>query len=125
MSEAMRQDNDGIKATLTNHTMTLHTVVQDIDGIKVTLAGHTDRLGSVEHILRKVVVEQAHARGDIEWLKENTVTRTEYRAGMDQILGKLDGIAGKIEDSRYGSAKNLDRLDEHERRIRALETKPS
>ena len=37
----------------------------------------------------------------------------------------LASLAGKFEDSRYGSAKNADRLDEHEKRISALETKRS
>jgi len=98
---------------------------QDIQDIKSTLATHAETLASHSQLLHNVLVEQARARGDIEWLKENMVTRGEYKAGMDQLLGKLDGIAGKIEDSRYDSAKNLVRLDEHERRIRALETKPS
>lgn len=103
----------------------LTAVRTEIAGVAERLDGHDRRFDGVDKTIRSIAVEQARARGDIEWLKDNMVTRTEYKAGMDLILGKLDGIAGKLEDSRYDSAKNLVRLDEHERRIKALETKPS
>ncbi len=118
MSEAMRHDIDAIKTQLTSMTETLARQGE-------LHAGHDRRFDSVEKTLHNVVVEQARARGDIEWLKDNMLTRTEHKTDMNLILNRLDGIAGKIEDSRYDSAKNLNRIDDHERRIRALETKPS
>ena len=72
-------------------------------------------------MLRTLTIEQARTRGNIE----NMVTRSEHKADINLILNRLDGIAGKLEDSRYSSAKDLNRLDDHERRIRTLENKPS
>jgi len=79
----------------------------------------------IDALLLDIVADQARARGDIEWLKTNTVTRDEFKNGISLILDRFDALAGKFEDSRYGSAKNADRLDEHEKRISALETKRS
>jgi len=35
----------------------------------------------------------------------------------------MDGFAGRVYDLDYSSAKNRARIDEHEKRISALETK--
>jgi len=72
--------------------------------------------------LHALTVEQARARGDIESLKENSATRGELRAGVDLIMNRLDGLAGKMDDMRYYMAKQNDRLDGHETRITRLES---
>jgi hypothetical protein len=109
MTKDMQHQLDGIKC--------------EMSAVKHNLAIVDQRLGTVETTLRNVVVEQSRARGDIEWLKENSVTRGEFKSGLDLILTRIDGLAGKFEDSRYGSAKNADRIDDHERRISAIEAK--
>jgi DNA repair exonuclease SbcCD ATPase subunit len=79
------------------------------------------RSGQVDKRLHALTVEQARARGDIEWLKENMLTRGEYREGMSLLLGRLDGIAGTMEGMRYSMAKQNNRLDDHETRISRIE----
>jgi len=98
-----------------------------LDGIKTELSGVQRRLDGVEKTVRNVVVEQARARGDIEWLKINSMTRDEFKNYFGLILDRLDGLSGKFEDARYGSAKNGERLNDHEVRLQRLErdSKPS
>jgi len=55
--------------------------------------------------------ELADIRGHI---KDKMVTRDEFHS-------RMDGFTRRVEDSDYSSAKNLTRLDDHERRIDALE----
>lgn len=57
--------------------------------------------------------ELADIRG---YLKDKVVTRDEFHS-------RMDGFTGRVEDFDYSSAKNRVRIDEHERRISALETK--
>lgn len=67
--------------------------------ITITLAHHTAELADI--------------RGHI---KDKMVTRDEFHS-------RMDGFAGRVEDFDYSSAKNRSRLDDHEKRIIALEEK--
>lgn len=69
--------------------------------VTITLANHTAELADI--------------RG---YMKEHLVTRSEFHA-------RMDGFAGRVDDYDYSAAKNRARLDEHEKRIRALEGKRS
>ena len=67
--------------------------------ITITLAHHTAELADI--------------RGHI---KDKMVTRDEFHS-------RMDGFSGRVADLDYSSAKNRSRLDEHEKRISALEEK--
>lgn len=67
--------------------------------ITITLAHHTAELADI--------------RGHI---KDKMVTRDEFHS-------RMDGFAGRVEDFDYSAAKNRSRLDDHEKRIVALEEK--
>lgn len=67
--------------------------------IMITLANHSAELADI--------------RG---YMKDKMVTRDEFHSRMDAFTGRVD-------DSDYSSAKNRDRLDDHERRISSLEAK--
>ena len=67
--------------------------------IQITLAHHTAELADI--------------RG---YLKDKVVTRDEFHS-------RMDGFTGRVDDFDYSSAKNRARIDEHEKRISALETK--
>lgn len=69
--------------------------------IAITLANHTAELADI--------------RG---YMKDKMVTRDEFHSRMDAFTGRVD-------DYDYSAAKNRDRLDSHEKRIRALEGKRS
>lgn len=69
--------------------------------IVATLANHTAELADI----------RSH-------IKEKMVTRDEFYSCMD-------GYARRVENSDYFSAKNLSRLDDHQKRISALEEKRS
>jgi len=59
--------------------------------------------------------ELADVRG---YLKDKLVTRDEFHS-------RMDGFAGRVDDYDYSAAKNRARLDEHEKRISALEAERS
>ena len=67
--------------------------------IALTLAHHTSELADI--------------RGHI---KDKMVTREEFHS-------RMDGFTGRIEGFDYSAAKNRDRLDDHAKRIKALEDK--
>ena len=67
--------------------------------IAITVANHT--------------VELADIRG---YLRDNMVTRDEFHS-------RMDAFSGRVYDQDYSTAKNRVRLDEHEKRIAALEAK--
>lgn len=52
------------------------------------------------------------------YMKTQLVTREEFHA-------RMDAFAGRVDDHDYAAAKSRARLDDHERRISALEKKPS
>ena len=67
--------------------------------IFITLANHTAELADI--------------RG---YMRDKLVTRDEFHS-------RMDGFTGRVDDFDYSSAKNRDRLDQHEKRISALEAK--
>jgi chromosome segregation ATPase len=69
--------------------------------ITITLANHTAELADI--------------RGHI---KNNMVTRDEFHS-------RMDGFTRRVDDFDYSAAKNRDRLDDHAKRISALEEKRS
>ncbi len=62
-------------------------------------------------LLTRHSAELADIRG---YMKEHLVTREEFHS-------RMDAFAGRVDDFAYGDAKSRSRLDDHERRIGALE----
>lgn len=73
-------------------------------------------------MLRPIVGTIANLQTDVadirHYMKTELVTRAEFHA-------RMDAFAGRVDDSDYSHAKQRARLDDHERRISALEKKPS
>jgi hypothetical protein len=69
--------------------------------IAVTLAHHTAELADIR-----------------SYIKTSLVTRDEFHT-------RMDGFARRVEDHDWSAAKNRSRLDDHEKRIDALERKSS
>lgn len=100
MSGEMREDGHlpATKADMKAEFAAFRTELREMfRPIGVTLANHTAELADI--------------RGHI---KDKMVTRDEFHS-------RMDGFAGRVKDFDYSSAKNLTRLDDHERRIDALE----
>jgi hypothetical protein len=83
------------------------------------------RLASHDEGLRAVRIEQARARGDIEWLKENMLTRGEFQTSMSFLLGRFDAFLAKWDDTRYHLAKHGEQLVDHAGRLSRLEKESS
>jgi hypothetical protein len=79
----------------------------------------------VDERLRALTVEQARARGDIEWLKGNMVTRDEFKSSINLILGRFDSFAKKWDNNGYHLAKHGEQLVDHEKRLAHIETERS
>ncbi len=73
-------------------------------------------IAKIDGHFHAMAVEQARARGDIEELKRDMVTRSEFHSVMNLVLTRLDGIAGSLADMRYDMAKQNHRLDDLEAR---------
>ncbi|OGR98123.1 MAG: hypothetical protein A2V88_06140 [Elusimicrobia bacterium RBG_16_66_12] len=102
----------------------------EITGVRAELGRVNKRLDGHDVWLRGITTEQARARGDIEWLKENMVSRGEFKSAMNQIMGRFDGFASLFDEFRLRWAVQSDTLaqhhhrrDDHEKRLSALEPK--
>lgn len=93
---AMKADLQDLRADL-SALPTKADLIELVRPIVATLANHTAELADI----------RSH-------IKEKMVTRDEFYSTME-------GYAGRVQDFDYSAAKNLTRLDEHERRIDALE----
>ena len=72
-----------------------------------------DMVRPIAIMVAKHTAELADIRG---YLRENMVTRDEFHS-------RMDAFSGGVYDQDYSTANNRVRLDEHERRIAALEAK--
>jgi len=74
----------------------------------------------IREMFRPVMITLAHHTAELAdirgYVKDKLVTREEFHS-------RMDGFAGRVDDSDYSSAKNRVRLDEHEKRISALESR--
>lgn len=81
-----------------------------------------DILAAMRDMLRPITITLAHHTAELAdirgHIKEKMVTRDEFHS-------RMDGFAGRVADSDYSSAKNRARLDEHEERLKKLESRPS
>jgi hypothetical protein len=75
---------------------------QQIDGLRTETGTVTDRLGTIETILRSILIEQSRLRGDMMVMFAEL--KSEIKSSRDFLLN---------------------RIDEHEKRIATLETKRS
>src|SRR5437868_6834614 len=78
--------------------------------------------GEIKDMLRPIVSTLANHSAELNdirsYMKTQLVTREEFHT-------RMDGFTGRVEDQDYSAAKNRARLDDHERRLSALEKKPS
>lgn len=74
----------------------------------------------LREMLRPMTITLAHHTAELAdirgHLKDKMVTREEFHS-------RMDGFTGRVEGFDYSAAKNRDRLDDHARRIKALEDK--
>ena len=92
---------------------------------------HGARFMAIEANLHRLNVGVARMQGDIAELRAEVVTREEFRAAFGQMMSGIDAQTRLLEDMRHRwavqSGALVDqhkRLDEHEKRISALESRP-
>ena len=89
-----------IRSDFSTFRQELREEIRDlIRPITITLAHHTAKLADI--------------RGHI---KDKMVTRDEFHS-------RMDGFTGRVVDSDYLTAKNRELIDDHTKRIKALEDK--
>lgn len=76
----------------------------------------------IREALRPVVGRIVTMQDDVadirRYMKTELVTRNEFHA-------RMDAFAGRVDDADVADVRQRARLDDHERRISALEKKPS
>jgi len=79
-----------------------------------------DIVTAVRDMIRPLALATAHHSAELAdirgYMKDKLVTRDEFHS-------RMDGFTRRVEDFDWSAAKNLDRLDDHEKRIRAIEKK--
>ena len=79
-----------------------------------------DIIGAVRDMIRPLALATAHHSAELAdirgYMKDKLVTRDEFHS-------RMDGFARRVEDQDWSAAKNRDRLDDHEKRIRSIEEK--
>lgn len=107
MDEGMDADNQPVtkgefRAALSEFKTELKEELRDLlSPMQAEIARHSHELADIRHYMRTELV-----------------TKSEFHE-------RMDGFAKRVTDQDYHSAKTLDRLDDHERRITKLERKPS
>lgn len=124
----LKADIAAVRAELKDEIGSLRTefkaeLKSEITGVWTELGRVNERLDGHDAWLRGITTEQARARGDIEWLKENMVSRGEFKSGMSQIMGRFDGFASLFDEFRLRWAVQSDTLAQHHQRLSALEQK--
>lgn len=67
-------------------------------------------------MFRPILATLANHTAELADIRGKMVTRDEFHS-------RMDAFAGRVDDFDYSSAKNRSRLDDHEKRIAALEEK--
>jgi chromosome segregation ATPase len=87
---------------------------------KRDLSAIASALGEIREQLRPIAITLAHHSAELAdirgHIKDKMVTRDEFHS-------RMDGFAGRVSDFDHSTAKNRARLDDHEKRIIALEEK--
>ena len=85
---------------------------------KADIKAFADEFRDMFRSLTAAVIRNSAEIADVRgYIKDRLVTRDEFHA-------RMDAFTGRVSDFDYSQAKQRDRLDDHERRISALETKP-
>ena len=81
-----------------------------------------DIITAVRDMIRPLALTTAHHSAELAdirgYMKDKLVTRDEFHS-------RMDGFARRVDDFDWSAAKNLDRLDDHEKRLKKLESPKS
>jgi hypothetical protein len=91
----------------------------------------SEMVGDVKEGNRRIMVALAQVVGTLTEMKENYATKAEVRELRSEVLNRMDGFAGSLEDFKRQWAFQSDglmlheaRLDDHERRLGKIESRP-
>lgn len=108
----LRSDVDGLKKDVSG-------LKNDVSGLKSDVSGLKSDVGNLATLARNSSVILARLVGDFADMKRNMATKDD----ISMIMKRIDGFADMLQDSRWDWGKQKVRLDDHEKRISALETK--
>ena len=81
-----------------------------------TKADFVEFRGELRVMFRPILATLANHTTELADIRGKMVTRDEFHS-------RMDAFAGRVDDFDYSSAKHRSRLDDHEKRIGALEEK--
>ncbi len=115
----LRTEVGGIKSDLGNLRMEVGGIKSDLGNLRMEVGGIKSDLGKLTTLALNTAMAVSRQAGDIADLKRDMVTKDDFST----LMGRIDGFAGMLQDSRWDWGKQKVRLDEHEQRISALEAK--
>lgn len=87
--------------------------------MKRELSGLKGDVGNLTTLARNTSMALSRLIGDIADMKRDMATKDDF----SMIMKRMDGFADMLQDSRWDWGKQKVRLDDHEKRITALEAK--
>lgn len=126
MSEEMKREMKGLKSAVSALEIGFGGLRSDVDGLKKDVSGLKNDVsglksdvGNLATLARNSSVILARLVGDFGDMKRDVATKDD----ISMIMKRIDGFADMLQDSRWDWGKQKVRLDDHEKRISALETK--
>ena len=130
MNEELNRELSGLKSGMGNLTTEVRNdignlrtevggIKSDLGNLRMEVGGIKSDLGKLTTLALNTAMAVSRQAGDIADLKRDMVTKDDFST----LMGRIDGFAGMLQDSRWDWGKQKVRLDEHEQRISALEAK--
>ena len=105
MSDEMKQELGGLKNDLAR-------VKADVSGLKADVI-------DLKVLARNTAKSVSRLTGDVADMKRDMMTKDHFSL----LMKRMDGFADMFQESRWDWGKQKVRLDQHEKRISALESK--
>ena len=115
MSDEMKRELNGLRGE----------VHKGFDELRREMAGMREDaaqdMRGIRAMFRRTMVQVAQLTGDAADIKHEIATNVATKGDVSRILDRMDAFAGSKKDDDFDAAKNVHRLDDHDRRLRRLE----
>jgi uncharacterized phage infection (PIP) family protein YhgE len=128
---ATKSDVQRVKTDVQSVKTDVQSVKTDVQSVKTDVSWLKSGFGELKEGQRRILVVLAQVVGTLAEMKENYATKAEVRELRSEVLTRMDGFAGSLEDFKRQWAYQSDglmlheaRLDDHDRRLGKVESRP-
>ncbi|MBI5245748.1 MAG: hypothetical protein HY923_01095 [Elusimicrobia bacterium] len=119
------------KADLNATNAGLSATTAGLSALKTEFRSFSDELRTdfraftteMRELLRPIQINVARHEGALSGIREELKGMRETMVTRDEFHSRMDGFVRLVDDHNWSAAKNRVRLDDHEKRINALEEK--